>query len=206
MATVSSAGVVTGVKAGTATITVTTSDGKFTATCAVTVGPPVTGVVLNRATAPIHTGKTLALSATIAPKGAANQAVTWTSSNTAVATVSGAGVVTGVKAGTANITATTSEGKFTATCTVTVGPPVTGVTLNTRTALVPTGRTLTLKATIAPANAAWPAVTWASSNTAVATVSGAGVVKGVKAGTATITVTSSDGKFTATCVVTVSPP
>jgi len=99
-----------------------------------------------------------------------------------VATVSSAGVVTGVKAGTATITVTTSDGKFTATCAVTVGPPVTGVKLNRTTAPILTGKTLALTATIAPANAAWPAVTWASSNTAVATVSGAGVVKGREGG------------------------
>jgi len=120
VAKVSAAGVVTGVKAGTAVITVKTAEGARTAACRVTVGPPVVGVTLNRATAPLHIGKTLTLTVTVAPANAANRAVTWSSSNAAVAKVSAAGVVTGVKAGTAVITVKTAEGAKTAACRVTV--------------------------------------------------------------------------------------
>jgi len=206
VAKVSAAGVVTGVKAGTAVITVITTEGKFTATCRVTVGPPVAGVTLNRATAPLHTGKALTLTATVAPANAAHKAVTWSSDNTAVATVSATGVVTGVKAGSAVITVRTADGAKTATCRVTVGPPVKGVTLNRATAPLHTGKTLTLTATIAPANAANKNLAWSSGNAAVAKVSAAGVVTGVKAGTAVIMVTTTEGKFTAPCRVTVGPP
>lgn len=81
---------------------------------------------------------------------------------------------------------------------------VTGVSLNKTTSSLTIGQIDTLKATISPANATNPAVTWSSGNAAVATVSSTGVVTAVSAGTAVITVTTQDLSFTATCTVTVS--
>jgi uncharacterized protein YjdB len=80
---------------------------------------PVTGVTVSPKTASVSTGGTTKLTATVAPSNAKNKNVTWTSSNNSVATVSN-GTVTGVTAGTATITATTVDGGFTDTCTVTV--------------------------------------------------------------------------------------
>jgi len=120
VATVSSSGVVTAKKAGTATITVTTVDGNKTATCAVTVVVPVTGVSLNYTTLTLTEGQTQTLAATVSPSNATNKSVTWSSNNTTVATVSTSGVVTAKKAGTATITVTTVDGSKTATCSVTV--------------------------------------------------------------------------------------
>lgn len=85
-----------------------------------------TGVSLNKTSASIEEGDTETLTATIAPATASNKNVTWTSSDTDVATVSG-GVVKAVAAGTATITATTEDGSFTATCTVTVVTPATPI-------------------------------------------------------------------------------
>ncbi len=125
VATVNSSGNVTAVAPGTATITVTTEDGKKTATCAVTVAAatvPVTGVTLSQSQAHLYyngTPNTLALTATVAPDNATNKVVAWTSSNSAVATVDGGGNVTAVAPGTATIAATADGGK-TATCLVTV--------------------------------------------------------------------------------------
>lgn len=79
----------------------------------------VTGVTLDKATASVEKGKTVALVATVAPEGATNKSVTWASDKPAVATVKD-GTVTAVAAGTANITVTTADGKKTATCVVTV--------------------------------------------------------------------------------------
>lgn len=82
---------------------------------------------------------------------------------------------------------------------------VTGVTLDQAAASVEAGKTITLKATVAPADASNKNITWASDNEAVATVKD-GVVTGVAEGTANITVTTVDGGFTAKCVVTVTKP
>jgi len=91
-----------------------------------------------------------------------------------------------------------------ATPQVTQPVKVTGVTLDKPTASVEAGKTVTLTHTLAPANATNKNVTWTSSDPSVATVSSSGVVTGVKAGTATITVTTADGGFKASCVVTVT--
>ncbi len=80
----------------------------------------VTGVTLNKETASLVVDNDTTLVATVAPATATNKAVTWTSSDGDVASVSNAGVVTGVSAGTATITVTTVDGSFTDTCEVTV--------------------------------------------------------------------------------------
>jgi hypothetical protein len=116
-------GVVTGVAAGNATITVTTADGGFTATCNVTVTTaatiPVTGVTLDKPTLTLNVGASETLTATVAPTNAANKNVSWSTSNSSVAVVSG-GTVTALSAGSAVITVTTVDGNKTATCAVTV--------------------------------------------------------------------------------------
>jgi len=81
---------------------------------------------------------------------------------------------------------------------------VTGVALDKSTANVTVGKTVQLTATVSPSNATSKGVTWASSDTSIATVDANGKVKGVKSGTATITVTTDDGGYTATCKVTVT--
>jgi uncharacterized protein YjdB len=114
---------VTAVAAGTATITVTTQDGAKTATSAITVtaaNVAVTGVTVSPTSASIAAGATQQLTATIAPSNATNKNITWSSSNTAVATVNTSGLVSGVSGGSAVITVTTQDGAKTATSTITV--------------------------------------------------------------------------------------
>lgn len=87
---------------------------------------PLSGISLNKDAAEISVGSTTSLTVIFTPSNAKNKTVTWTSSNTAVATVAD-GVVTAVAEGTATITATSAEGNYTATCAVTVlaGPVAT---------------------------------------------------------------------------------
>jgi uncharacterized protein YjdB len=206
VASVDQTGKVTAVKAGSATITVTTKDGNKTATCAVTVKPkvyPVTGVSLDKTTATLYEGETETLTATITPDNATDKSVTWTSSAPEVATVDANGKVTAVKAGTATVTVTTTDGGKTATCTVTVKAHVASVSLDKTTLTLTAGESATLTATVGPENADDKSVTWTSSAPDVATVDANGKVTAVKAGTATITVTTNDGGKTATCAVTV---
>ncbi len=202
IAKVSSSGTVTANKLGTATITVTTADGSFKKTCKVEVVKKVTGVELSKSSATLYLGKTLTLKATVSPSGATNSAVTFSSSDTAIAKVSSTGIVTPVKPGTATITVKTSDGGFTDTCKVTVKRAVTSIALNKTTAELKSDTTLTLKATIKPSNATDKTVTWTTSNKKVATVSSKGVVTPVGKGTATITAKSENG-LKATCKVTV---
>ena len=206
VATVSSTGLVKALKGGKATITVKTADGGHTATCSITVAVPVTGVKLNASSKTMVTGKTFQLAAWPQPANATDKSVTWSSSNTAVATVSSMGLVKAVKGGKATITVKTVDGGHTATCSITVNTSVTGVKLNTTAKTIVAGKTFQLVAWPQPANATNKKVTWSSSNTAVATVSATGLVKAVKGGKATITVKTADGGHTATCSITVAIP
>ncbi len=207
-------GVVTAVSAGTAVITVETANG-LTDTCTVVVTEqdvPVMGVALNMTKVTLVEGNTITLEAIVTPDNAATKEVGWMSDATGVALVDN-GVVTAVSAGTATITVTTVDGEKTATCIVTVieapetpEPPATvaveSVQLDTDAAVLTEGDTLTLTATVNPANATNKAVTWSTNNPDVATVDN-GLVTAVSAGTATITVTTVDGAKTATCTIEV---
>jgi uncharacterized protein YjdB len=210
VATVNSSGLVMAVAAGTATITVTTQDGGFIATSAITVNTPnvaVTGVSVSPTTASINVGVTQQLTATVLPGDATNKIVTWSSSNASVATVNSSGLVMAVAAGTATVTATTQDGGFIATSAITVNTPnvaVTGVSVSPTTASINLGVTQQLTATLLPGDATNKTVTWSSSNASVATVNSSGLVTAVAAGTATVTATSQDGDFTATSAITVN--
>ena len=215
VATVDPTGKVTAIKAGTTVITATAKDDSgISASCTVQVTVPtvkVTGITLNKTTASVVKGKTVALTATVTPDTATDKTIKWTTSNKNVATVSTDGVVTAVAAGTAIITATAADDSgVKATCKITVTNPVvkvTKVTLNKTTASVVKGKTLTLTATVTPTNATNKNVTWKSSNTKIATVDGNGKVIAVAAGTATITCTAkADKSKSATCKITVTNP
>lgn len=163
----------------------------------------VSGVALDKKVATVNVGKKVTVKATVTPANADNKTLVWTSSNTKIATVSN-GVVKGVKAGRVIITAKTTDGSnISATCTVTVKQPVTRISLSKKATMY-TGKKLTLKAKVNPANASNKALTWKSSNTKIAKVASNGVVTGVKAGTVKITATAKDGsRKSATCTVTV---
>ncbi|PYP18109.1 MAG: hypothetical protein DMD52_02690 [Gemmatimonadetes bacterium] len=209
-ATVSGSGLVSGVAAGSATITAA-SEGK-SATATITVSAvSVASVTVSPATANVNEGSTVQLTAT--PKDAngvplTGRTVTWASDNTTVATVSATGLVTGKVAGSATITATSEGQGGTAAITV-VHVPVASVAVSPAPASVQAGQTVQLTATPKDASGtplAGRTVTWASDNTAVATVSGSGLVSGVAAGSATITATSEGQSGTSALTVSAAPP
>lgn len=152
-------------------------------------------------------GGTAKITATISPtEHISSDKITWSSSNTNVATVNDIGVVTAKANGSAKIIAKAVNGK-TASCKVTVQYkteiPITAVKLNTTNLTLDKGKTSTLVATITPSNTTQSkTITWSSSNTNIATVSSTGVVTAKASGTATITAKTSNGK-TATCKITV---
>jgi len=206
VATVSDTGLVRGVGGGSATITVTTNEGGLTASANVTVNViAVTGVTLAPATANVNIGATQQLTATVVPANASNRNVSFSSSDSSIASVSDTGLVTGLRAGTATITVRTADGGRTATSVITViFVPVTGVTLAPSNVVLLAGSVLQLNATIAPANASNRDLLWASSDSSVAIVSPTGLIAGMRAGTANITVRTVDGVRTATSTVSVT--
>lgn len=169
---------------------------------------PVTGVTLTPDTLSIEEGKTAELTATISPANASDQQFSWDVEDTEIASVYGhtseTKTVTALKKGQTQITVTV-DGQ-TASCTVTVTPRTISVeiiTLNKPQLSLVKGATETLTATVLPTTATDKAVTWKSSDTAVATVKD-GIVTAVAAGNATITAKA--GEKTATCAVTVTNP
>jgi uncharacterized protein YjdB/formylglycine-generating enzyme required for sulfatase activity len=203
-----SGGVVIAVSAGTAVIVATTADGGKTATCVVTVNQPPASVSLSPTsiTLTMGTTTTAALTATVNPSNATNKNVSWSTNNSNVAIMNN-GLVTAVGPGSAIITVRSdADNTKTATCSVTVIQPVTGVSLSTNTLSLTTGQSMTLTKSIIPGNASNQEVTWTSSNTGVATVNNGLVTAGNTAGTAIIRVTTVDGGYYAECTVTVSQP
>ncbi|MBO4856829.1 MAG: Ig-like domain-containing protein [Bacilli bacterium] len=176
----------------------------LTITCG--VAEPVYPTAISLENTTCNVGYTTQLTPVFTPSDTNQTTLVWESSNTSVATVSQTGLVTGVAAGTSTITATgydENDQPVVGTCTVTVTTvAVTGVSLNKTSSDLSLGATLTLEATVAPANATNKNVTWTSSNTSVATVS-AGTVTAKAVGSTTITVKTVDGNKTATCAITV---
>ena len=202
VATVSAGGKVTAKKKGTATITVEAVGGKK-ASCKVTViGIQPVSVKPSLTSKTLEVGSSVTLKGTVTPADAENKTLTWSSNNTAVATVSSGGKVTAKKKGTATITVKTVNGKK-ATCKVTViGIRPTAVTLNLTAKKLEEGSSVTLKGTVTPSGAENKTLTWSSSDTTVATVSSGGKVTAKKKGTATITAKTVNNKK-AVCKVTV---
>lgn len=169
----------------------------------------VTGVTIAPKTASVDVDATTKLNSTVAPSTATNKAVSYKSSDNAVATVSSNGTVTGIAEGEVTITVTTQDGNKSDTATVTVKKAVvnvTGVTLDKTTLSLQEGATGNLVATVAPSTATDKTVTFASSDVAIATVDNTGKVTAVKPGDADITVTTKDGSKTAKCTLTVTEP
>ncbi len=190
-------GLVTAVAAGNATITVTTEDGSRTATCEVTVNAPVlvSSVTVSGGTE-VSIGSTLQLSASVLPVDAANKTLTWSSSDTNLATVDQNGLVTGKAAGEVTITAKANDGSNVQnSVTITVkAVPVTSITINSSSDEVSVNGTLQLSAVINPSNATNKEVTWSSSDDTKAVVDQTGKVTGVsEADEVTITATAQDG-------------
>lgn len=204
-----SEGVVTAKNVGDAVITVETVSGHLTATCAVKVKPkyyPVVSIKISEYKTNILLGETYKFAATLNPSFATDPTYTWSSTNTEVLTVDQDGVVTAVNLGTADIVVTSTDGNKTDKCTVTVDPvPVESVEIVEHVTVLTEGETHQFTATVAPSNATDPSYTWSSSNPEVLTVDKNGMVTAVKPGTADIVVTTTDGKKTDKCTVTVKP-
>ena len=192
-------GLVTALKTGKATLTL--SGGEASVSCAVTVTVPAESLAFDQVSYQVAMGKTLVLPLTVLPEGA-NESYSWESSDTGIATVGADGTVTGVAPGTVTITATGANA--TASCTVTVTVPPERIVLSQEELSLNVGSAQLLAAVVMPENATDKQVTWESSDTAIVTVGADGTVTAVAPGSATVTVRC--GEVTASCTVTVTTP
>lgn len=157
---------------------------------------PVTGVTVAPATFNLTVGATQQLTATVAPAGATDKTGVWSSDTVANATVDQTGLVTGVKAGTAKISFTTTDGAKVAVADVTVAAAsvaVSSVAVAPTSPTAAVGATVQLTANVSPAGATDKTGVWSTADATIATVDANGLVTGVKTGTVAITFTTTDG-------------
>ena len=211
VATVTGDGIVEALAIGATTITATTQDGGFKASCRVIVKKKlihVQSVSLNLPSITLTEGGSVILGATVLPANADDRSVTWSASPESVVTVEQDGFngnVTAVGPGEGTVTVTTNDGGLQASCKVTVEAAtiaVESVTLDKETLDLKEGETATLTATVLPEDATDKIVSWKSTNPDVATVDGEGNVTAIQAGQASTT--ASSGGNEASCQVPVS--
>lgn len=209
VATVSTAGIVTGVAPGSATITVA-SEGRTTLVAATVTPVPVASVAITPGTADVTLGATLALSAATLDsigRPLAGRAVAWSTGDATVAAVSAAGVVTGVGVGSTRVTAT-SGGQSASIPVVVTARPVAAVSVSLTPATLAPGESAPLVVRLTDATGqtlAGRAIAYASDASGVATVSAAGVVTAVAPGQATISATSEGVRGTVVVRVVATP-
>ena len=190
VASVGKDGKVMGIKAGTAEITVKAGD--FEKKVAVTVNPILASDLTVPAALEVKVGATATINYTIAPANVTNKVATFTTSDASIATVDAEGVVTGVAGGTATITVKADAIEKGVAVTVVPAVALESITLKQEDQNLNLGQTLQLSCTLVPEDTGL-AVSYASSDEAVATVSSSGLVTAVGVGTATITA-SAGGK------------
>ena len=210
VATVDESGKITAVSKGTAIIKAEAIDGSGkNVTCSVAVRRLVSEITLDKKSIILYRGVSNVkevIKATVSPADADNTNVTWSSSNTSVATVNWSGEVTGKTPGTTVITVLAQDGSnVTATCEVEVRQYVTNITLDDLDLLI--GENVTASYRISPTNSYSSDLTWSSDNMSVVEVTNDGTVTAKSKGKATITAIADDGSgVTATCNVIVSNP
>lgn len=196
VATVNRNGQIKAKKYGKATITVINRKSRKSAKCLLIVGQYVSKIKLSKNKVTLNNGKATKLKSKVTNKKAIYKAVQWKSTNTNIAKVNSNGVVKALKRGTCYIIAVAKDGsRKSAKCKVTVRQLVTKLSYNKKTqkAEVYKNKTIKFAVTVAPSNANNKGLTYFSSNKKVATVNSKGVIKGIKAGTVTITAKAKDG-------------
>ncbi len=205
VASVSSSGEITAVRTGSATVRATlAADSRYRADVTVRVSG-ARSVTVSPSAVSMRAGEQRSLTAAVTIDGAFNTGVTWRTSNSGVATVSSAGVVTGVATGAATVTAVAiADTTRRATASVTVTAGALDVAVSPAAVSIATGESRILAAVVGNGSGSQQ-VTWRSSNSAIATVSNAGAVTGVSAGSAVVTaVSTADTTRRATSLVTVT--
>ena len=195
VATVSTSGVVKGIKEGNATIKASTSNGK-TATCKITIKKPiipVSKVVINSVVTQIKEGESISLLAIVEPSNASDKSVTWKSSDSTVASVSSTGVVNAIKEGSAKITVTSNSNKKALASITIIVRKSSSISLNKKSLTLSLGESQNVIATVSPNTSSNNTITWVSSNPKVATVTN-GTIKAISKGEAIISAKISNGK------------
>lgn len=203
VATVDQKGLVTLKKSGTVTIICTAkNDASLAASCRITILQAVTGIKLDQNNITMNVGETFRLTYVLTPANASNVAVTWTSTNNAVASVDKNGQVSAKGVGQASILLKTNDGGYIATCLVNVNRVATAVRLDATALTLNVGDSYTFETTITPADSTDKTLVWEISDKGVVVVSNKGKVIAKKVGVSVVMAKTKSGS-TAYCTVTV---
>lgn len=200
IATVDGSGVVTGIKGGSTLVTVTSADGKFTASCPVTVSQPLQGIALSNIDLVINRTDNAKINCTLTPADTTDTDIAFSIADTSIATLNGSKVVA-VGNGTTTLTATCGKVKATAQITVTTAP--TEIHLDNTEGILTVGNTHTITATLLPETTTDTDILWTSSDDSIATVDEYGTVTALTPGSCIITAATADGQIKATYSLTV---
>lgn len=200
---VDSNGLVQAVGTGNATILCKTLDGGVTSMCNIYVKQPATSVVLNTSETTARKGQVFWLNATVLPENADNKLVTWSSTDTKLATVDKDGKVTAVNPGIVTIIATNTDTGLTGFCVVTITQPVTGFSLNSNYQEMWVGSKYAIIPYVLPIDAENKKVTYQSSDATIASVDENGIVTANKGGSCVIIATTEECQLTSTVSIDV---
>lgn len=200
IATVDGSGIVTGIKGGSTLVTVTSADGKYTASCPVTVSQPLQGIALSNIDLVINRTDNAEINCTLTPADTTDTDIVFSIADTTIAKLNGSKVVS-VSNGTTTLTATCGKVKATAQITVTTAP--TAIQLDNTEGILTVGNTHTITATLLPETTTDTDLLWTTSDDGIATVDEYGTVTALTPGSCIITATTADEQIKATYDLTV---
>ena len=200
IATVDNSGVITGVKGGSTLVTVTSADGKFTASCPVTVSQPLQGIALSNIDLVINRTDNADINCTLTPADTTDTDITYEIADNSIAKLNGSKVVA-VGNGTTTLTAACGKIKANAQITVTTAP--TEIQLDSTEGVLTVGNTHTIQATLLPETTTDTDLVWSVCNESIATVDEHGTVTAQGPGNCVVTAATPDGALKATYSLTV---
>ncbi len=205
---VSQTGEIKALSSGSATITVSSTDGKIKAECTVVVKTHASGVKIEPSEIEIsELGETTQLYAYVLPEETYDKTVKWTSSNTAICSVNESGLVMATGCGTTVVYVTTNDGGYTASCVIKVPRHIESIFFNKSLMDLKVGESEQLNATILPSDASNKKLIWTTEDAKIATVDEWGTVTALKAGETMVTATSDDKKdILASCKIIITQP
>lgn len=200
IATVDNSGVVTGIKGGSTLVTVTSADGKFTASCPVTVNQPLQGIALSNIDLVINRTDNADINCTLTPADTTDTDIVFEIADNSIAKLNGSKVVA-VGNGTTTLTAACGKIKANAQITVTTAP--TEIQLDSTEGVLTVGNTHTIQATLLPETTTDTDLVWSVCNESIATVDEHGTVTAQGPGNCVVTAATPDGALKATYSLTV---
>ena len=200
IATVDSSGVVTGVKGGSTLVTVTSADGKFTASCPVTVNQPLQGIALSNIDLVINRTDNADINCILTPADTTDTDIVFEIADNSIAKLNGSKVVA-VGNGTTTLMATCGKIKANAQITVTTAP--TEIQFDSTEGVLTIGNTHTIEATLLPETTTDTDLAWSVNDESIATVDENGTVTAQSPGNCVVTAVTPDGTLKATYSLTV---